>query len=85
MFLLFADEEIFLFGYNLAKLQLSARLFAGRMFGRPGARLGTRAGILELGRAFGHAGGHFGAQARILALGRAFRHARGHFGARARV
>ena len=58
----FSFSPFFLFGYNLAKLQLSARLFAGRMFGHPGARLGTRAGILAPGRAFGHAGGHFSDQ-----------------------
>ena len=38
----------------------------------PGARLGTRAGILAQGRPFGQAGGHFGARARVWARGRAF-------------
>ena len=46
-------------------------------FWRPGAHLGTRAGILAPRRAFGHAHKHFGA------LGREFGHANGYFGTRA--
>ena len=54
-------------------------------FWRPGAHLGTRAGILAPRRAFWRSGAHLGTRGGILALWRAFGHVGGNFCAQARI